>query len=110
MMLYMMLYIPFNNFLTMTGSFLALIHEIRPNKQISEFRVTRIYLNLLVKPRFVFQISGKMYNFMHFEFFFFFWKKMCVPTLSKILRPVTRNTLIFLFGLSSDLPKDTALQ
>ena len=26
-------------------------------------------------------------------------KKICVPTLPKIYRPVTRNTLIFLFGL-----------
>ena len=25
---------------------------------------------------------------------------ICVPTLPKIFRPVTRNTLIFLFGLS----------
>ena len=31
-------------------------------------------------------------------------KKTCVPTLHKIFRPVTRNTLIFLFGLSK---KDT---
>ena len=28
-------------------------------------------------------------------------KKICVPTLPKIFRPVTRNTLIFLFGLNS---------
>ena len=27
-------------------------------------------------------------------------KKICVPTLAKIFRPVTRNTLIFLFGLN----------
>ena len=30
-------------------------------------------------------------------------KKLCVPTLPKIFRPVTRNTLIFLFGLTSVL-------
>ena len=29
------------------------------------------------------------------EFFFM----TCVPTLPKILRPITQNTLIFLFGL-----------
>ena len=29
-------------------------------------------------------------------------KKLCVPTLPKIFRPVTRNTLIFLFGLMKD--------
>ena len=48
---------------------------------------------------------------MHFErqmpfkmhkFFFFFQKKkkISVPSLPKIFRPVTRNTLIFLFGLT----------
>ena len=67
-----------------------------PNKNIPVFRVTRPYLNLLVKPR----------------FFQAFWKKiiiLCilkgipekknVPTLPKIFRPVTRNAHIFLFGL-----------
>ena len=29
-------------------------------------------------------------------------KKICVPTLPKIFRPVTRNTLLFLFGLTED--------
>ena len=37
--------------------------------------------------------------------FFFFQEKLiyqkCVPTLTKIFRLVTRNTLIFLFGLIS---------
>ena len=28
-------------------------------------------------------------------------KKICVPTLPKMFRPVTRNTLIFLFGLDN---------
>ena len=51
---------------------------------------------------------------MHFErqmplkmhkiiYFFFSEKKMCVPTLPKFIRPVTQNTLIFLFGLISCL-------
>ena len=40
---------------------------------------------------------------MHFEMkmhkiIFFSRKKICLPTLPKIFRPVTRNTLIFLFG------------
>ena len=32
-------------------------------------------------------------------------KKMCVPTytLPKIFRPITRNTLIFLFGLNNQI-------
>ena len=30
----------------------------------------------------------------------FFPKKICVPTLPKIFRPVTRNTLIFYLALS----------
>ena len=29
-------------------------------------------------------------------------KKICVPTLPKIFRPVTRNTLIFLLGLKNN--------
>ena len=36
---------------------------------------------------------------------FFLEKKICVPTLPKIFRPVTQNTLISLFGLSSNLLK-----
>ena len=47
--------------------FLTYIFLIRPNKKISVFRVTRPYLNLLVKPRTFFRFSGKIYNFMHFE-------------------------------------------
>ena len=39
---------------------------------------------------------------MHQIIFFFqkkkIIKKICVPTLPKMFRPVTRNTLIFLFG------------
>ena len=31
---------------------------------------------------------------------FFSRKKKCVPTLPRIFRPINRNTLIFLFGLS----------
>ena len=41
---------------------------------------------------------------MHKTIFFFpgkkIIKKISVPTLPKIFRPVTRNTLIFLFGLN----------
>ena len=41
--------------------------KVRPNKKISVFnRVTRPYLNLLVKARFFLRFSGKKY-FMHFE-------------------------------------------
>ena len=32
---------------------------LRPNKKIPVFRVTRPYLNLLLKPRFFFRFSGK---------------------------------------------------
>ena len=48
------------------------------------------------------------YNFMHFErlmpfkmhkTIFFSRKKLCVPILPKIFRPVTRNILNFSFGL-----------
>ena len=38
---------------------------------------------------------------MHKIIYFFqkiFFRKICVPTLPKIFRPVTRNTLIILFG------------
>ena len=37
---------------------------------------------------------------MSFKYFFFTEKKICLPTLPKIFEPVTRNTLIFLFGLT----------
>ena len=33
-------------------------------------------------------------------------KKKCVPTLPKIFRPVTQNTLIFLFGLYKTSKKE----
>ena len=41
--------------------------KVRPNKKIPVFRVTRPYLNLLVKPRIFIGFLGKTYNFMHFE-------------------------------------------
>ena len=78
------------------------------------FRVTRTYLNLpclMVKPR-NFQVfwnntilcilKGEMPFKMHKIIFQEkkIKKKRCVPTLLKIFRPVTRNTLSFSFGLS----------
>ena len=43
-------------------------HNIRPNKKkIPVFRITRPYLNLLLKPRIFFSVSGKTFNFMLFE-------------------------------------------
>ena len=78
------------------------------------FRVTTPYLNILVKPRIIFRFSGKyiilcilkgeMPFKMHKIIFFSrkkIIKKICVPTLPKIFRPVTRNTLFLLFGLNS---------
>ena len=38
-------------------------------------------------------------------FFFFQEEKKCVSTLPKIFRPVTRNTLVFLFGLRAGFHK-----
>ena len=35
---------------------------VRPNKEIPVFRVTRPYLNLLVKPRIFFRYPGKKHN------------------------------------------------
>ena len=69
--------------------------------KISVFRVTRLYLNLLVIPRYLFRFLDKNINLcilkgeMHLKIFiiiFFFWKKMVCS-----LRPVTRNTLIFFY-------------
>ena len=72
-------------------------------------------LNLLVKPRIFFKFSGKniilcilkgeMPFKMHKITLFFSRKKrvkkICVPTLLKIVRPITLNTLVFfLFGLN----------
>ena len=84
-------------------------------KKIPVFRITRNYLNLLVKPRFFFRFSGKniilcflkgkMPYKMHKIIFFpeKKMKKICVSTQHKIFRPVTRNTFIFLFGLKRTL-------
>ena len=44
-------------------------------------------------------LKGEMPFKMHKIIIIFPEKKICVPTLPKIFRPVTRNTLIFLFGL-----------
>ena len=86
---------------------------MRPNKKILVFRVTRPFLNLLVKPRsnileivsgfqekkyiILCILKGDLSCKMHKIIYFF--KKKCVPTLPKIFRAATRNTLIFLFGL-----------
>ena len=68
------------------------------------FRVAQPYLNLLVKPRFFFQVfkiiilcilKGDVPFKMHKIMLFSRKKSVCVPTLTKIFRPVIRNTLIF---------------
>ena len=73
------------------------------------FRVTQPYLNLLEKPKKNFRFSEKK---MHFERpnafqsalnYIFFQNKKCVPTLPKLLRPVTQNTLIFFIWPNIDL-------
>ena len=77
---------------------------VRPNKKRPVFRVTQAYLILLVKPGFcsgflkkkntnLCILKGEMSFKMHE--IIFFQKKICEPTLPKIFRPVTRNTLIF---------------
>ena len=84
---------------------------LRPNKIISVFRVSGPNLNLLVKTRMFSGLLEKKYNFMHFERRNAFQnalnyifseikiiKKLSLPTLPKIIRPVTQNTLIFVFG------------
>ena len=72
-------------------------------KKISVFRVTRPYLNLLVKPRLfsdflkkkkiICILKGEM-PFKMYKIIFFFppqkmIEKICLPTLPKIFRPVT---------------------
>ena len=94
-------------FLTFHICHLSKLH-LGQNKKIPVFRVTRPYLNLLVKPRIFLFFFWKIYNFMHFERLskciklYFFpkkkRKKVCVTTLPKIFRPVTRITHIFIFG------------
>ena len=60
-----------------------------------------------MKPRIIFGFSGKKDNVMHFESLskclncIYFEKKIYVPTLPEIFRPVTRNTHIFVVGLNS---------
>ena len=80
---------------------------LRPNKKIPIFRVTRPYLNLLVKPRIflgfleehiiLYILKGEMSFKMHE--IIFFSRKICVSTLPKLFRPFPGNILIFLFGL-----------
>ena len=83
-----------------------------PNKKIPVLRVTQLCLNFLAKPRIFFRsenniilciLKGEMPFKMHKIIFFFqikkIVKKLCVPTLPKIFKPFTRNTLIFLIGL-----------
>ena len=72
---------------------------LSPNKKIPVFRVTRLYLNLLVKPRFFSGFLSKCIKLYFFPEKKLLKKKICVPTLLKLSDPVTRNTLIFLFGL-----------
>ena len=71
------------HFNTVIVSGLLTLVQIRPNKKIPGF----LDLNLLVKPRFFFRLSGKKYNLMHFErrnvynYIFFQKIKMCAyPT------------------------------
>ena len=40
---------------------------MKNEKKIALVRVTRPYLNILVKPRIYSGFGGKKYNFMHFE-------------------------------------------
>ena len=58
--------------------------------------------------------EGNMPFKMHKIDFFFQkrkdFKKVYVPTLPKIFRPLTQNTLIFLFGLSWLSTEDTSKQ
>ena len=75
------------------------------------FRVTRPNLNLLVKPRFFLKVcrgKTKLYAIWKafrlskcIKLYFFPRKKkikiICVPTLPKIFRPVTRNTHLFIW-------------
>ena len=68
------------------------------------FRITRPFLDLKVKFRFSAEnvilciLKGEMPFKLHKNIFS---RKICVPTLPKIFRPVTRHTRIFSFGFSS---------
>ena len=83
-------------------------YKAKFNKKIPVFRVAQPNLNLLVKPRIFLRFSekniilcilkGKMPFKMH-KIIFFSRKKIYVRTLPKSFRPITQNTLIFLFGL-----------
>ena len=70
----------------------------RPNENIYMFRVTRPYLNSLVKPRIVFRISEKKYNFMHFKRRNAFFKMHKIYFLDRKTR-YPKHTYV-LFGLT----------
>ena len=80
-------------------------NKVGPNKKnthVPVFRVTQPYLNLLVKHRTFFRFSGKhiiLFTLRRHKIIFF-PEKIYVPSLPKIFRPVTQNTLIFLHGLA----------
>ena len=68
-------------------------YKIRPNKKMPVLRVTRPYLNLLVKPRSFFRFSGKN------RIYIFFKKKkikkiVCLPYL-KFPEPSLETHLYF---------------
>ena len=66
-------------------------------KNITVFRVTRPYLNLLMKPWIFFRFSGEniILCILKGEMPFKMHKKVYVPTLPKIFRPATGNTHFF---------------
>ena len=64
---------------------------VGPNKEIPVLRVTQPKLNLLVKPRFFFSITGK--NIIERQKKKL--KKKCVPTLPKISSPYPKHTYFF---------------
>ena len=75
------------------------LYTLRPDKKLPVFRVNGPYLNLLVKPIIFFRFSekniilcilkGEMPFKMHKIIFISKKKKICVPTLPKIFRPIT---------------------
>ena len=91
------------------------VNDLWPNKKITVFRVTRPYLNLLVKPRIIFRFSGKnkLYAFWKakclskcVKLYFFSRKKLkqkyvCLPYLNFSDRLPT--TLFFVFGLGTKM-------
>ena len=89
------------------------IRVISPNEKNTRVKGKLTIFNLLVKPRFFFMFSGKKYNFMHLclskciKLYNSQKRKIYVPTLPNVFRPVTQHTFFFFLIFSCFMELDS---